>query len=448
MMDLSLQVAQKQILSPKLQQSVTILQMDYVSLLDYVDEICKENPLLDWAEQIHSIHERTHERTSSPIHCETIEKNFSEHAHDICDTLSEYLNFQIRCTSFEEGIDQKTLYFLAESLTENGYLEYDIEDVLVKQFEITAEKAWSHIEQFQRFEPVGVGGRGLKECLLIQLQLQSASPLALELLEHHLEALAKNKLNVIAKERNVKIEEIVEAFYEIKACNPRPSNGFLGGTPLVYTTPDVKVIVTQELQLEITLFNEVTPHLGISSHYHNVLSENTEPETRAYILKKMEQANWIRECVQKREMTLLKVANAIANFQKTFFTEGNLSTIKPLKLCDIATTLEIHESTVSRCIKDKYVQCKYGVFPMNYFFSKGISTKLSEETMSETTEISTKYIHELIKEIVENENKSKPYSDSKIEALLQEKNIEISRRTIAKYRDVLGIPVASQRKRY
>lgn len=451
-MDLSLQTQQKQVLSPKMQQSAKILQMNTLALSTYLREIAEENPLLEWEEDTISSEkddtllqklewlQDADEQNRSYNQIEFDSEN--ERENNICRKkedmgLREYLMFQINILSVNQK-NKQVLRFLVENIMESGYLEADALETAMIKFHLSSPYAEETLRLLQSLEPSGVGARNLKECLLIQLQQKNASTTAQAIVQFYLEDLGKNHLSHIAKKLHLSTSALTDALTEIKACQPKPGNGFSSHLPVEYILPDVYV-QKKETDLIVVVNSGKAPRLFIHPGYKKLLRQDLPKETKTYIMQKLRQAEWAVQCVNRREETLRKTTKAIVLAQRNFFLlpKGELA---PLRMQDIAKALHIHPSTVSRAVKDKYLQCEKGTFPLSYFFIKGLAHGEKQ--------ISTSYIRKQIRTLIEREDKTHPLSDRMLMEKLQEQGIDISRRTIAKYRELLQIPNTAQRKRH
>ena len=454
-MDLSLQLQQKQVLSQRMQQSVEILQMHALALSEYAKELAEENPLLEWTEDVLQAEERGEKllqklewlqeadeqnRGYYHIEQETAEREEadSRFGKKEAQSLREYLLFQINILKIPED-HKKVLRFLAESTAESGYLEADAVESLIERYHLKEKTAARILEQFQSLDPAGVGARDLKECLLIQLRQKETSELACRIVEQHLEELAKNRLSYLAKQCRVTVEEVTRALQEIRACAPKPGSGFRGEEPVGYIVPDI-LVEQKNGELSVSVNRSATPHLQISASYVRMLREGTGAETTEYISEKLKQAEWALQCISKRENTLQQTAECIVERQKAFFLHKD-GQLLPLKLADVAEKLQLHESTVSRAVKEKYLQCERGIFPLHAFFSKAMAAE-GEETVSADS------IRRRIRELIAREDKKKPLSDRELTEKLTAEGIQISRRTVAKYRESMEIPGAAGRKVY
>lgn len=453
-MELSLQQQQKQILSQKMQQSVEVLQMNALALSEYARNLAEENPLLEWSEE-NELPESRGEKLLQRLEWleEADEQNRSfyrvEHEQEEREredsrfgkkegqSLREYLLFQINILKIPED-NKKVLRFLAESTAESGYLEKDAVESLIERYQLKKTTAARILAEFQTLDPPGVGARDLRECLLIQLEQKKASSLAYRIVENYLDELAKNRLSYIAKKQKVSMEEMAAALQEIRSCQPKPGSGFVGEGTVEYVIPDI-LVEKKDGELIVTVNGVGMPRLHISHAYVKLLREGANAETEDYIANKLKQAEWALQCISKRESTLQQVAEYIVQCQKAFFLHPQ-GQLVPLRMADVAEGLEIHESTVSRAVKEKYLQCERGVFPLHDFFSKAMAK--AEET------VSTDSIKERLRAIIEEENKQKPFSDRELTEMLTAEGVQISRRTVAKYREAMGIAGASGRKVY
>ena len=234
------------------------------------------------------------------------------------------------------------------------------------------------------------------------------------------------------------VDDVLQAMEVIRELNPKPGNSFSSRENLKYITPDVTVVKLKDYY-EILLNEYMYPKMSINGYYRNMLKAGNDKETKDYVTTKVKQAEWVMQCVSQRNVTLMNVSKCIVDVQECFFTYGP-GYLRPLKLADVAEMVGIHESTVSRAVKDKYLQCSWGIFPMNYFFIGAISKAGNENAATADT------AKNLLKEIIADENHEKPYSDRILSEKLAERGVKISRRTVAKYREAMGIKDASGRK--
>jgi len=305
----------------------------------------------------------------------------------------------------------------------------------------------------QNLDPSGVGARDLKECLLLQLrhkQATSSITLAERVIDRFFEPFSKKQYDLIARRLGLSDAEMKEVVAEIMKLNPKPGNAF--STPseilLQQVTPDF-IIENDNGRLSVILNNSNIPDLKVSKTYNNMVSdyvgnkENQNREMRDAILfakQKIDAARWFIDAIKQRNVTLLKTMNAIVEEQYAFFLEGDDTKLRPMKLKDIADKVGFDVSTISRVSNSKYVQTEFGVFPLKYFFSETMQTASGEE-------VSNKEIKQIIVDVVSEEDKSNPIADDALTEILREKGYVIARRTVAKYREQLNIPVARLRKK-
>lgn len=455
-MDLSLQLSQKQVLSQRMQQSVEILQMNTLALSEYAKTLAEENPLLEWnEEEKEALLEERDERLLQKLEWlrENDEQNRGGYRVEQenegewednrfgkreAQSLREYLLFQINI--LKEGEQKKrVLRFLAESTEESGYLEQGALDAAAERYHITPAQAEDALRLLQTLDPPGVGARDLRECLLIQLGQAQAAPLASRIAEEYLDALAKNKLAYIAKQLKVPIESVSAAAAEIRTCEPKPGSGFCGERPVEYVVPDV-LVERDGGRLAVRLNGFASPRLRLNHSYVKLLRRGADTETEEYISNKLKQAEWALQCIAKRESTLQQTAEEIVTRQREFFLYAD-GQLRPLRMADVAQSIGVHESTVSRAVKDKYLQCDRGVFPLSAFFSQALATEGQDAVSADS-------IRGRLRTLIEREDKAKPLSDRELTERLQAEGVHISRRTVAKYREGMGITGAAGRKRY
>jgi RNA polymerase sigma-54 factor len=297
------------------------------------------------------------------------------------------------------------------------------------------------VQVVRDLEPVGVGAKDLRDCLLMQLDHMTYVPaLTRRLVEHHLDDLAMNKLPKIAKETNAAIDEIKECWEFLRVhCNPHPGAEFQPG-PAAGVVPDV-VIEEVDGKFEVKSQRGALPELTISGVYRNLLQEaKNDPKVYEYLRRKIDAAKWFIEAVHQRQNTIERVANEIVTRQEGFLRHG-VQHLKPMKMQDIADTVRVHISTVSRATSGKFIQTPQGVFDMKRFFSSG--------TMSDAGDmVSQQAIKDTLKGIVEAEDKDRPMSDDELVDELGKRGVHVARRTITKYRKALGIESSTRRKRF
>lgn len=462
-MAIELKQEQKQILSQKMIQSSSILQMSATDLEDYLNEQSLENPVIDLVqktpEQDPSKNMETYQWISSHDEqnrylYQRIETNDDEPPEWNMDTrqgesLSEYLWEQLLAKRIPAEIEND-LKTIIDSLDERGYFSEPIDEFL-HCFSMEEQHFSLLLTLIQSLDPAGIGARSLSECLCIQLERKGLLTQKLEeFINFHLEKMAKNQLPAIAKELSVSIDEVKEYCEMIRTLNPKPG-AYLGNVRHThYINPDV-IIVKFKGHLDILLNESLYPDIALNTGYMQMFKEQNDKEVQAYLQKKIGQAEWIRQCIAQRNTTLFSVVREIVECQSSFFYEGT-SHLKPLRMVDIADKLNVHESTVSRAVHQKFLQCAWGTFPLNYFFAKNALRSSSSsifKTAGEQAETTTAFdIKTALKKIIEGESKKKPYSDRILAEKLEEQGFSISRRTVAKYREEENIPGASGRKEY
>jgi RNA polymerase sigma-54 factor len=421
-------------MTKELTQAITLLQYSSLELVDFLQEQVMENPLIEITVKdvptIPSKRKKLKKREN--------EKHWLENVSASKQTLHEYLYAQLSLTKINEK-EKKIARYLIDQLDHNGYLTSSLEEV-AKRFSISVQQAENILRIIQTFEPAGIGARNLQECLLLQLErLESCPPLAKQIIEHHFHSFAKKQWKEIAKDLDVQLSEIQEIHDFIQTLKPRPGLAFSAEEPL-YIIPDL-AIENVNGEWVIRVIDDYMPALSLNEAYIQELSMVNDKEIKSFLQDKMYQYRWIMKSLEQRKQTLLNVMKEIFFRQQGFFQHGPTH-LKPLTMKEIAEALNIHESTVSRAVKDKFVQTPFGIVEMKSFFSTGLQTDGDEET-------SAAKVKQLIQMLVEQEDKTKPLSDQKIvDMLKKEHGMVVSRRTIAKYRDQLGIPSSSKRKRY
>ncbi|MCR5481394.1 MAG: RNA polymerase factor sigma-54 [Clostridia bacterium] len=354
-------------------------------------------------------------------------------------TLAEHLQFQLQLVRMDAG-QRKAAKFIIEALDDNGYLTLSAEEV-AEATGVSAGKVKAALEVIQGFDPAGVGARSLEECLIIQLGNSGLlSDDIREVIENHLGELAENRLNVIAKAISASTKKVQEIYDIIRTLEPKPGRQFASQTETRYITPDVIVEKTNG-EYVVTLNESSVPRLSISPYYEKLMkSGDIDEKLSKYLSGRMNRALWLIRSIEQRKKTILSVVTAVVKYQQEFFDKGE-KYLKILTLRKIAEETGVHESTVSRSINGKYMQSPRGMFEIRYFFSAGVRSSKGEG-------ISSSSIKTIIKELIDGEDSSSPYSDLDIARLLEGKGFEISRRTVAKYRDELNIMSSSKRRRY
>lgn len=453
--DLTLQQSQKLVMTPELRQAIELLQFNSLELTEYITNELEENPMLervtlveehedldkytkekeiDWKEYV----EKYNDHSYRP----QINKNIKEVNYEAFisyePTLREFLLSQLNLVHF--GVEERKIgEYIIHNIDDNGYLQVSLEEI-ANLINTNLEEVELVLKVVQNFEPLGVGARDLRECLLIQVKdKKNTKPYIKKIIENYLEDLAHNRLQKISNELDISVEEIQDACDYIKTLEPKPGRAFSGNNDSVkYIVPDAEIELV-EGKFVVTVKDSTAPRLNINNYYRSLMKTGKDEKATEYLSQKFNSAMWIIKSIEQRRSTIKKVVESILKFQMSFFLEGEKS-IKPLTLKDVAEDIDMHESTISRTTNGKYVQTPRGLFELKYFFSSSL--------LSSKGDVSSTSIKVILKDIIDKEDAKKPYSDQKISDILKVKGVSISRRTVAKYRDELNIPASSMRKRF
>ena len=448
---------QKMIMTQNMQQSIKLLQMSLHDLREYLDNEYSENPILEINEQS-DFSEDTHDNNLEKYNAKKIAEemdydtykdrperissnedvsplNFIEEKK----SLKEYLYEQLLELNEDQYIIMIAKYII-ESLDGKGYLEISIEELSI-ELKIQKEDIEKGLNLVQSLEPYGIGARNIKECLIIQSKKLKILDDNMEMIiQDYLEDVAENKYELIGKYLEISPREAQRYGDLIKKLEPKPSRGFYTGEEVNYIIPDAE-IKNIDGEFFIIMNESVLPKLIINKTYRDVLKNGNDSEVNSYVKDKINKALFLIKAIEDRKNTLYRVLECLIDKQKEFFEKG-YSYIKPLNLKEVSTLLEVHDSTISRTIKDKYILTSYGTIKIKELFANGFTNKKSD-----LENITINKIKNEIKKIVNEEDKAKPLSDQSISLIFKENNIKISRRTIAKYREELGIKSSSIRKR-
>ncbi|SHH22870.1 RNA polymerase factor sigma-54 [Desulfosporosinus lacus] len=459
---LSLEQTQKLIMTPELRQAITILQLSALDLSTYVEEQLLENPLLE------NLEESTDSKEAEPPVVEESppidkwEVDWQDYFHDqdenrvrqervitedkqrfdpfiaAAPTLQEHLLEQLHVQKVTCSLD--IAEYIIGNLNDKGYLTLSL-DVIVREMNVSLAEVEDALTAVQSLDPLGVGARNLEECLSLQLPLLINCPPELPEFLKHLEDLAAGRLQRIAHALKVSLSRVQELADSVRKLDPKPGLRFSGPGEVRYIVPDV---VIEEIEGEfIILVNDITvPRLGVNKAYRDALSQDEGTDTRKFVEQKLNAAAWLIRSIEQRRLTLYKVADAIVKWQNEFLRSG-IRHLKPLTLRDIAEEIGVHESTVSRATAHKYVQTPRGIFEFKFFFANSMGRGTQNDSG-----VTTDVIKLVLRDIIASENPKCPYSDQKLADLLKARDMEISRRTVAKYRDELGIAATTVRKRY
>jgi RNA polymerase sigma-54 factor len=428
------QQTQSLVMTHELRQAIHLLQYSATELSTFIQEQALENPLMEVKESqkleevSFSSFRNVSEDQASPI----------DYAHIDRTSLSDFLLNQLQDLRVSKKERKHITYFIY-SLREDGYLSRPFEEIC-EELQISQREGENLLETLQHFDPAGVGARNLQECLLLQLQrMDDPNYIAEQIVMFHMEAFATRKWKEISQQLNITLAEVQEVNDLIKKLDPRPGTQYMS-EPVQFVRPEIR-IVPYEGGLLVHIEDDLIPSVGLNHHYEELLRSSEDDEASQYAKQKIQQVQWLMKSIQQRKQTIVKVGEAIARHQKEYFLKKD-GVLKPLTLKEIADEIEVHESTVSRATTNKYADTPRGIIELKSLFSSAVQNGLGESTSSRS-------IKEWMKELIAAENKQKPLSDAKIVSWLQsEKGTTVSRRAIAKYRDELGIPSSSKRKRY
>ncbi|MFZ4402549.1 MAG: RNA polymerase factor sigma-54 [Pseudobdellovibrionaceae bacterium] len=478
-------LSQSLVITPQLQQAIKLLQMSRLELEASVRTELEENPILEEAEILKEEDVlRTKEAASEVENQEIPDQNTQdpqkqdefewesyiesqqkptsstmsgseeimnyENVISTTESLHDHLYWQVKMNGFSEE-EEHAADILIGAINDDGYLKVSIED-LAKEENIDKDLLEDTLSLIHEFDPAGVGARNLKECLLIQAKhLEEDTHDLTSLIENHLKDLEKKNYEAIAKALGKDLEDVIEICKIIYSMDPKPGRAYLP-SDTHYVTPDVYVYKVGD-DFVVSLNEDGLPRLKISNFYKNMLKSGVEKhtmmnagndsdiKTQDYIQEKLRAAVWLIKSIHQRQRTIFKVSDSIVKRQREFFEKG-AAFLKPMVLKDIANDIGMHESTVSRVTTSKYMHTPQGIYELKYFFNSGISSSDGGDSLaSESVKLK-------IKDLVAKEDIKSPLSDQKIVEILEKDGVQIARRTVAKYRDILKILPSSQRKKY
>jgi len=471
---LELKLTQKLILTPQLQQAIKLLQLPQLELSQTLNQELIENPVLEESldeinedeltrEEKESLEqEDTNEDTEAPLEKLmnfTVDEYFEERGSDGRDLgyfnpgtvtlpsyeqlftkgtdLYDHLLWQLRLSNESEEIRMVGETIIG-NLDENGYLRIPLEEI-AEEAKTDIETVENALRLVQGFDPLGVGARNIKECLLLQLDvLKLKETLVEKIILTSMDDLEKKKYKKIAQDHNISLQDVLSAVKVIEGFEPKPCRNFTSSSTH-YIVPDVHVTKTPD-GYQIILNDEGLPRLKISNFYKKLIRQKDAlpKEERQFLIEKLRSAVGLLKSLDQRNKTIYRVTESILNLQDEFFDQG-IEHIKPLTLKDIASKLNMHESTVSRVTSNKYLSCPHGLFSFRFFFSSSLN--------SGTGSISSTSVKNMIKKIVIEENPRKPFSDQRIVEILRSNSIIVARRTVAKYREELRILSQARRRK-
>lgn len=352
------------------------------------------------------------------------------------ESLHEHLRWQVQMASFSER-EAAIAALLIDEINDDGYLSRDAIDIVSDETELDADEILSVLRLIQQLEPRGVGARDLRECLLLQVEdLAEDQPLMVAIVDRHLPNVEKRNYQAIVKDLKVTMAEVGEAIKAMAQLEPRPGRLYSDQEPQ-YIAPDIYVVRVGD-GYEILLNEDGLPKLKISNYYRDAL-QNSGGKEKSFIQDKLRGAVWLIRSIHMRQRTIYKVVESLLKFQRDFFDKG-VAHLKPLILKDVAEDVGMHESTISRVTSNKYVHCPQGTYELKYFFNSSIARTGGDSIASES-------VRDRIKGIIGDEDPSSPVSDQQIVKILKTQDINIARRTVAKYREMLKIPPSSRRKK-
>ncbi|MFH2063812.1 MAG: RNA polymerase factor sigma-54 [Pseudomonadota bacterium] len=471
-----LKLTQQLIMTPQLQMAIKLLQLSRLEMVDMISQELENNPALEEFQdppednpaekqaELSSIDTNTSElkevRVEENIQSDIDWSNYLDEYNTPGRTnyeterreapayetfisskksLKDHLLWQllmIMPTDVEEQVGS----LIIGNLNRDGYLEISVEEIAE-----TSKQPVGMVEHIlkmlQTFDPIGICARDLKECLLIQARhLGLDDSTVVEIIKNHIKHLENKNYKAICKALKINIREVISAVNVIKMLEPKPGREYSDDEPQ-YISPDIYVYKYED-EFVIILNDDGMPKLRINPYYKKAVSrgEKIESKTKDYLQDKMRSAAWLIRSIHQRQKTIYKVMESILRFQKDFFDKG-ISHLKPMVLRDVAQDIEMHESTISRVTTNKYAYTPQGIFELKYFFNSSIS-RVHGDAIASTS------VQDKIRKLIESEDTRKPYSDDKIAKLLKEANIDIARRTVAKYREMLGVLSSNKRKQY
>lgn len=448
----------KQKLSPQQIQFMKLLQVSNSNIESEIKKELEENPALEEVENndketlddLNQLDYKSSQKTSKDLYDYSKESNISS-KESFRENLLNQLNY-IELDSNEKIIANQII----GSLENDGYLRRDLESVIddiafTENIEFKLEEIKKVLLKIQKLEPAGIASRNLEECLTIQVNsIEDPSEvqiIAKEILINSFDDFKRKQFNKIYEKFQSPKEKINEAFNYIKTLNPIPSGGMEDSTTTEFLMPDF--IIKKSDNEFVVEFTSDTKQINVNKSYISMFDQlskkkdkdDESKESYDFIKNKIQSAKWFIEALNQRYNTLNKTMNAIIEYQRKFFEDGEENDLKPMILKDIAEIIKMDISTVSRIVSSKVVQTDFGVFPLKYFFSESTIKKGKEY-------VSSKVVKNFLKDIINNENKKSPLSDELLEKKLKEEGFEVARRTVAKYREQLNIPVARLRKEY
>jgi RNA polymerase sigma-54 factor len=473
---LSLRQSQRVVMTPLLQQAIQLLQLSTLELQEVVQKELLENPLLeemptetDTAEapaaaatpdapaptpvepapiepsptserqtddlpfDLTAVMFDDHEERSLVAQEDREELPFENIVRSV-NSLTDHLDEQLRFT-IEDPLHRRIGSEIIGNLDEDGYLRAELSEI-AERCQTTVEEVEKVLALVQAFDPPGVAARSIQECLLLQLRTDpNPDPVSVEIVEQHFDELSRRRYPDIARALKLPLDRIMESVEEIMGLEPKPGRRF-GGSDSRYIVPDV-VVHKMGNEYVVVLNEDGIPRLRVNSLYRSLLRSSGD-DARAYVEQKLRSAVWLIKSVDQRQRTLRKVTQSIVKFQRDFLDKG-LPCLRPLSLRDVGEDIGMHESTISRVTTNKYVETPQGLFELKFFFHSGIASGDGEM-------VSSVSVKKMIQDLLANEDPAKPLSDQEVAQILKGRGLTIARRTVAKYREELGILPSHQRR--
>lgn len=485
---LNLKLQQQLVMTPQLQQAIRLLQLNRLELVDAINAELEENPALEeelrpetkaveaeakiqgedpnqvkepaaetdrqrevtgdsdnandidwqqWLEQYNSSAPTgASVRRDAADDLPTLEQTLSAD-----ETLQQHLEWQLNMLEVQEA-DREIALEIIGALDDKGFLPgaRPTEDIAIR-LEVSVDHVERVLELIQGFDPIGIAARTLEECLLIQLAHKgNTNKLAEKMIKKYMTELERRNFGAISRAEEVEMEQVAEALKIIQELDPRPARNF-GGQEGIYITPDIYVQRVGD-EYVIVQNEDGLPMLRVSNYYKSALANGMNGDAKSYVQEKLRSAQWLIRSIHQRQRTIYKVMESILKFQKDFFDKG-IDHLKPLILRDVAEDIGMHESTISRVTSNKYVHTPQGIFELKYFFNSSIGRSAG----SDGEDLASASVKHRIKQIIDGEDSKRPYSDQAIVKMLAKEDIKIARRTVAKYRDAMGILSSQQRKK-
>ena len=476
---LQLKIGQQLTMTPQLQQAIRLLQLSSLDLHQEIQQNLYDNPLLELAEESeHQLLGKEDKPQKEAPEAEATDLNGTDwenkipndlpvdvnwddiyqppatprlsnndtydfdSVHSVTESLQDHLLWQLNLTPMSPT-DHLIGENIIDSIDSRGMLTIPIEEIWsALDDDIELDEVIAVLHRIQQFDPPGVGATSLSECLMIQLnQFSSDTPFLKEakvLVSDHLELVGQRDYRQIERHTRFTQDFIANAIELIQSLTPNPGDS-ISNDDIEYVVPDARVIKVDN-HWQVTLNDEITPKLSINQHYAQLIKRADSSQDNTFLKNHLQEARWFLRSIESRNDTLMRVASCIVQMQQGFLEQGPVA-MKPMVLADIADRLELHESTISRVTTQKYLDTPQGVFELKYFFSSHVSTASGGECSSTA-------IRAILKKMISAENPGKPLSDNKLTSLLQDMGIQVARRTVAKYREGMGIPSSSERKRY